>query len=94
MTSLNEKGAVAKSESRVEVRVGFRELRSNLARYLREARLGASILVTSHDAVIAEIHPPSRPLRPARQPGALRGQIRMTEDFDTTPDDILAAMEE
>ena len=94
MATVNHEGVVAKDEKRVEVRVGFRELRSNLARYLREARLGASILVTSHDAVIAEIHPPSRLLRPARQPGALSGQIRMTEDFDTTPDDILAAMEE
>jgi len=80
--------------SRAEIRIGFRELRSNLARYLREARLGASILITSHDTVIAEINPPSHRLRTARQPGALRGQIRMAEDFDTLPDDILAAMEE
>ncbi len=76
-----------------EIRVGVRELRSNLTRYLREARLGASILVTSRDAVIAEIHPPSRVLRPTRQPGALRGQIRMADDFDTLPEDVLAAME-
>ena len=86
-------GALDETASRAEIRIGFRELRSNLARYLREARLGASILVTSHDAVIAEIHPPSRQRRPARQPGALRGQIQMAEDFDTLPDDILAAME-
>jgi hypothetical protein len=49
--------------------------------------------VTSHDDVIAEIHPPSPRLRPVRQPGALRGQIRMAEDFDTLPEDVLAAME-
>jgi antitoxin (DNA-binding transcriptional repressor) of toxin-antitoxin stability system len=86
-------GLMDTSRSGHEIRVGVRELRGNLTRYLREARLGASILVTSRDTVIAEIHPPSRPIRPVRQPGALRGQIRMADDFDTLPDDILAAME-
>jgi len=77
-----------------ELRVGVRELRGNLTRYLREARLGTSVLVTSHDAVIAEIHPPSPQTRPPRQPGALRGKIRIMDDFDTLPADVLAAMEE
>ena len=71
----------------------MRELRDNLTRYLRDIRNGASILVTSHDAVIAEIHPPSPSRRPARKPGALRGQIHMAEDFDSLPEDILTAME-
>ena len=76
-----------------ERRVGVRELRDNLTRYLRDVRHGASVLVTSRDEVIAEIRPPSPRLRPARQPGALRGQIHMAEDFDTLPEDMLAAME-
>ena len=76
-----------------EIRVGVRELRGNLTRYLREASRGTSILVTSHDAVIAEIHPPAVRLLPARKPGTLRGQIRMADDFDAMPDDVLAAME-
>jgi antitoxin (DNA-binding transcriptional repressor) of toxin-antitoxin stability system len=77
-----------------ERRVGVRELRDNLTRYLRDVRHGASLLVTSHDEVIAEIRQPSPRLRPARQPGALRGQIHMAEDFDTLPEDVLAAMEQ
>ena len=76
-----------------EIRVGVRELRGNLTRYLRAARQGASILVTSHDAVVAEIRPPALRSRPARRPGALRGQIRMADDFDMLPDEVLAAME-
>ena len=76
-----------------EIRVGVRELRGNLTRYLREARQGTVVLVTSHDAVIAEIRSPSSRFRPARQPGALRGQIRMADDFDVLPADMLAAME-
>ncbi|MGH7153611.1 MAG: type II toxin-antitoxin system Phd/YefM family antitoxin [Acetobacteraceae bacterium] len=74
-------------------RVGVREFRGNLTGLLREARRGASFLITSHDQVIAEIHPPSPSARSRRQPGALRGRIRMAPDFDTLPADLLAAME-
>ena len=77
-----------------QIRVGVRELRNNLTRYLRDVRQGIAVLVTSHDTVIAEIHPPSLTVRPARRPGALKGQIRMADDFDILPADVLAAMEE
>jgi antitoxin (DNA-binding transcriptional repressor) of toxin-antitoxin stability system len=75
-------------------RIGVRELRDNLTGYLRDVRQGASILVTSHDVVVAEIHPPSERLQSPRQPGALRGKIKMSDDFDTLPAEVLAAMEE
>ena len=74
-------------------RVGVRELRGNLTGFLRQARQGASFLVTSHDQVLAEIRPPSKAERPRRRPGALRGKIRMAPDFDTLPPEVLAAME-
>jgi len=76
-----------------ETMVGVRALRGNLTRYLREAAQGASILITSHDTVIAELRSPAPSLRPARQPGALRGKIRMADDFDELPAEVLAAME-
>ncbi len=74
-------------------RVGVREFRGNMTGFLRQARGGASFLVTSHDEVLAEIHPPSNPVRLRREPGALRGQIRLAADFDLLPPDVLAAME-
>jgi antitoxin (DNA-binding transcriptional repressor) of toxin-antitoxin stability system len=74
-------------------RIGVREFRGNMSGFLRQARHGSSFLVTSHDEVLAEIHPPSKTVRPRRQPGALRGRIRMAPDFDTLPPDVLAAME-
>jgi hypothetical protein len=40
---------------------------------------------------LAEIHPPSEN-GPRRAPGTLRGRIRLASDFDTLPDDTLAAM--
>lgn len=82
------------TETRREIRVGVRELRQNLTRYLRQAREGTPILVTSRDDVIAEIRPPSPAARSPRRPGALRGQIRMAADFDSLPDGILNAIEE
>ena len=76
-----------------QVRVGIRELRANLSGLLRQARQGTSFLVMSRNEVIAEIRPPSGAERPHRSPGMLKGKIRMAEDFDLLPDDILSAME-
>ncbi len=77
-----------------ELRVGVRDLRSNLTRYLREAERGNRILVTSRDVVIAEIGAPSQdPPLPSRQFGLLEGKIEIADDFDTWPDDILDSFE-
>ena len=76
-----------------QVRVGVRELRANLSGLLRQARQGTSFLVMSRNEVIAEIRPPSGAERPRRSPGMLKGKIRMAEDFDVLPDDVLSAME-
>lgn len=74
-------------------RVGVREFRANLAGFLRQARQGASFLVTSRDQVLAEVRPPPPAERPRRRPGALRGKIRMAPDFDALPPEVLAALE-
>ena len=76
-----------------KVRVGVRDLRSNLTRYLKAAERGDRVLVTSRDVVIAEIHAPSPSHRLPCRPGALKGQIKIVENFDTWPDDLLAALE-
>ena len=80
-------------EAKVLQRVGVRELRENLTGFLRQVRLGGSLLVTSHGRVLAEIPPPSKAEQRCRRPGALRGKIRMAPDFDELPPEVLAAME-
>jgi len=75
------------------VRVGVRELRSNLSSLLRQARHGTSFLVMSHNEVVAEIRPPSKAVSSRRRPGALEGKIHMADDFDILPSDVLDAME-
>jgi antitoxin (DNA-binding transcriptional repressor) of toxin-antitoxin stability system len=74
-------------------RVGVREFRGNLTAFLRQAQQGRSFLIMSRDQVLAEVGPPPQTARPRRQPGALRGKIRIAPDFDALPADLLAAME-
>lgn len=80
-------------KSTVARRVGVRELRANLTGFLREAQHGRSVLITSRGEVLAELNPPPASELPHRQPGALRGRIRMAPDFDALPADLLAAIE-
>lgn len=84
----------ARDKDRLPRRVGVREFRRNMTGFLRQARHGASFLITSHDEVVAELHPPSALERSRRLPGALRGKIRMASDFDALPADVLAVMED
>lgn len=74
-------------------RVGVREFRANMTGFFRLAQNGCSFVVTSRDEILAEIHPPSKPSGPLRRPGVLRGKIRMADDFDALPLDVLASME-
>lgn len=82
-----------KAPPRPPQKVGVREFRGNLLGYMRQVRQGASFLVTSRGEVVAVVQPPHPSPPPRRQPGTLRGKIRMTPDFDTLPDDILSIME-
>ena len=74
-------------------RVGVREFRGDFAGYMRQVRHGASFIVTSRDQAVAFVQPPPPSPPSRRQPGTLRGKIRMAPDFDTLPADILDAME-
>lgn len=81
-------------QAKLPQRVGVRELRGNLTGFLRHARHGASFLITSNGQVLAEIRLPEQAGSRRRQPGALRGRIKMAPDFDALPPDVLDAMED
>ena len=76
-----------------ELKVGVRELRGRLSYFLDLAAKGTTVLVTSREAVVAEIKAPQSKKRVDRQFGRLKGRIRMDEDFIDLPDDVLNAME-
>ncbi len=55
--------------------VGIRELKNQLSEYVRRAREGEEIRVTSHGEVVAELRPHD-PDRDARAPPGLRELVR------------------
>ena len=73
-------------------RVGVREFRGNLTSFLKQVQDGQRFILMSHHKVVAEIGPPSGEIA-VRKPGALRGRIKVSEDFDSLPPDVLKAME-
>lgn len=77
-----------------KTRVGIRDLRSNLSRYIRRASNGQIIEVTSREEVVAELRPPVAAMKDARRKaGTLKGKIRIASDFDTTPAELLDSFE-
>lgn len=78
----------------IKTKVGIRRFRSNMSGFLRRARNGEVIVLTSHEKQVAEIHPPVAWAQPTRRkPGALKGRIVMAPDFDTLPAEIIEAFE-
>jgi prevent-host-death family protein len=77
-----------------KARVGIRDLRSNLSGYVKRARNGQIIEVTSRDEVVAELRPAFPMLKESRRkPGTLKGRIKIAPDFDTLPDELVDAFE-
>lgn len=74
-------------------RVGVREFRDNLTSFLKQIEDGQRFVLTSNHKVVAEIGPPSKGTA-VRKPGALRGKIKVAEDFDSLPADVLSSMED
>ena len=82
-----------KAQPRPPQKVGVREFRGNFSGFMRQVRHGASFEVTSRDKVVAVIHPPQLPESLRRRPGAMRGRIKMADDFDETSPELIALME-
>lgn len=73
--------------------VAIGDLRRNLAEFIRKAQQGAELTVTSHGEAVARLVPPELS-KPRKMPfGALAGRMKIAQDFDETPADIIAAME-
>ncbi|MEP6549397.1 MAG: type II toxin-antitoxin system prevent-host-death family antitoxin [Gammaproteobacteria bacterium] len=74
--------------------VGIRDLKNHLSKYLREVRLGESVLVTDRGEVVAEFSPPTRGLSDATLPAGLltlarRGLVTLGAPGDR---DVYAAL--
>ncbi len=77
-----------------KARIGIRDLRSNLSGFIKRAHEGQVIEVTSHNEVVAELHPAMRDVKEfRRKPGTLKGKIRIASDFDELPGELIDAFE-
>jgi antitoxin (DNA-binding transcriptional repressor) of toxin-antitoxin stability system len=73
-------------------RIGVREFRANLSRYLKQAEQGAHFAVVSHDKVVAELHPPPPASEYPCTFGALKGQIWMAPGWDQPDEELIDIM--
>ena len=66
-------------------RIGIREFRGNLNAVLKDVQAGQAFVLTSHNKAVAEVRP-AQQVAFERRPGALRGRVKLAEDFVTWPD--------
>jgi prevent-host-death family protein len=73
--------------------VNIHEAKSQLSRLLAEVEAGEEIIIARSGKPVARLISAKSSTQP-RKPGALKGQIWMSEDFDAPlPDDLLEAFE-
>lgn len=72
--------------------VNIHEAKTHLSRLLARAAAGEDIVIAKAGRPIARLVAYEGRSAP-RQPGQLRGRIRMAEDFDDTPEWLIDAFE-
>jgi prevent-host-death family protein len=68
------------------------EAKTHLSRLLERVGQGGGIIIAKAGKPVAKLVPYRENAAP-RKPGYWRGQVRMAEDFDALPQDIIAAFE-
>ena len=66
------------------------EAKAQLSALLERVQAGEEVIIAKAGKPVARLLPYTEHRRP-RQPGALRGRIRIADDFDDLPDDIARA---
>ncbi len=72
--------------------VSVYDAKTNLSRLLDRAAGGEEIVITRNGRPVARLVA-ATPVRKPRKLGLLKGRIRMGNDFDTLPGDVLDAFE-
>jgi prevent-host-death family protein len=72
--------------------VNLYEAKTHLSQLVKEAAAGREIIIANAGEPVARLVPLATEPRPVREPGRLKGQIWIADDFDDPlPHDILAA---
>ncbi|MBF6620042.1 MAG: type II toxin-antitoxin system Phd/YefM family antitoxin [Patulibacter sp.] len=72
----------------MDSQVNVHEAKTHLSRLLEQVEGGDEIVIARNGRPVARLVPATE-RRPPRMPGAWRGQVWMTDDFDETPDDVV-----
>lgn len=72
--------------------VNVHEAKTHFSRLLARVEAGEEIILGRAGKPVARLVP-YRPSRTPRQPGALRGQIRIADDFDDYDDELVRLFE-
>jgi len=72
--------------------VNIHEAKTNLSRLVEDVAGGAEIVIAKAGKPMAKLVPIGHGSRP-RRPGFLKGKIRIAEDFDALPKELLDAFE-
>ncbi len=70
--------------------VGVHEAKTHLSKLLEEVAEGATVDITNRGRVVAHLVP-AETVEPKPTWGWARGQIWIADDFDDTPEELIAA---
>lgn len=71
--------------------INVHDAKSNLSELLRRVERGEEIVVARAGKPVAKLVPYTAP--PPREPGRWAGQIVIADDFDETPEELVASFE-
>jgi prevent-host-death family protein len=71
---------------------GMHEAKTRLSQLVQRAEAGEDIVIARHGTPVARLVPVRATSSLASVRGALRGTVRMADDFDELPDDIAEAL--
>lgn len=75
------------------MQVNIYEAKTQLSQLVEAAHGGETIIIAKAGTPMAKLVPLSEGTRPKIRFGGMKGQIKIADDFDVLPDDLLAAFE-
>ncbi len=74
--------------------VNIHEAKTQLSKLIEIVEAGTEVVIARAGKPVAKLVPIQPPAKPVRKPGALKGRIRISDDFDKPlPQDIIDAFE-
>jgi prevent-host-death family protein len=72
--------------------VNMHEAKSNLSALVEEVLAGGEVVIARAGKPLARLVPYS-PLKEPRKPGRWKGKLWVADDFDATPEEVIASFE-